>query len=236
MRELQAPELPPYVLSLIVVAAGGESKSVRERLLLAHSAALRYTIEYAGALPSVGSNPFSNTTVRRWLDLDRVPTDLFEFCARLLDGIDMRVRGRHRQLLRAEGDVPTSFDRSAMLALAQVIDSVGAMRNASDTEVGEAFIALANRQPLELQKLLVENYLGNVLHDYFDACEIRAEFPRLPVRTEHELRVRHGRNIAEAVFAVLPDSGEAAAPEVVQTALREMVGLIWLAERSLDDH
>jgi len=235
VNELQVPELPPYVLSLIVVATGGESKSVRQRLNLAHNAALRYAIEYAGVLPSVGPDPSSNATVRCWLDGDHVPNDLFEFCARMLDGIDMRVRGRHSKLPRADGDEPTTFDRSAMLSLAQVVHAVGRMRKAADTDIRATFRALAGNRPRELQELLIENYLGNVLHDYFDACEIRAEFPSLPVKTEHELRIVHGQRIASAVFAALPGGDEPVAPEAVQSMLREMVGLIWLAEKSLDD-
>lgn len=235
MSDLQAPKLPPFVLSLIVVAAGGESRSPRQRLFLAHNAALRYAIEYAGAIPSVAPDPFTNATVRSWLAVDRVPGDLFEFCARVLDGIDLRVRGRHRKLRPIDGDEPTTFDRSAMLALAQVLHAAGRMHRAADTDVRTTFRTLAGERPRKLQELLVENYLGNVLHDYFDACEVRAEFPTLPVRTEHELRVVHGRKIARAVFAALPTGDEAAAPEAVQSTLREMVGLLWLAEKSLDD-
>ena len=235
MSEPRVPTLPPHVLTLLVVAAGGENKSSRERLQLASNAALRYAIEYAGALPSIGPDPSSNATVRRWIDTDAPPRDLFEFTGRFLDSIDQRVRGRHAKLTRAEGDAATMFDRAALLALGQTILGAGGMQAANATTVSDAFRRLSAFPPRELQRRLIENYLGNILHDFFDAAEVRAEFPRLPVDTENELRIHHGRAIAEAIFESLPP-GEGPAPaDAVQKALREMVGLIWLEERKLDD-
>ena len=82
---------------------------------------------------------------------------------------------------------------------------------------------------------MVEHYLGNILHDFFDAAEVRAAFPRLPFDTENDLRVQHGRAIANAIFETLPGGDGPVSSRLVQEALREMVGLIWLEERSLDD-
>ena len=234
LSEIEAPKLPPYVLSLVVVAMGGESKPVRERLFVAHNAALRYALEYAGQLPSVG-DPRTDTTVQEWLDTEQVPQDLFEFCARLLDGIDVRVRARHSRLKPSKGDEPTTFDRSALLALAQVIHQRGGMRRGVSPGVAAAFKAIRAASARQLQEHLVENYLGNVLHDYFDSCEVRAEFPRLPVTTEHELRIEHGRSIARQVFAALPAGNRELPPHTIQLALQQVLGMIWLAERSLDD-
>jgi hypothetical protein len=232
--EPKVPKLPPYVLSLVVVAAGGENKSARERPLFARNAALRYALEYAGAMPSIGSDPSSNPMMRRWLDDDAPPSDLFELTARLLDGVDMRVRGRHKTLPKGDDDVATVFDHAALLALAQVVQSAGGMRSAADSAASDAFRRLSARSPRDLQQLLIENYLGNILHDFFDACEVRAEFPRLPVDTEHDLRVKHGRAIAQAIFESLPPANPLP-PESVQEALRSMVGLIWIEESKLDD-
>jgi hypothetical protein len=235
LSEPHVPELPRYVLSLVVVAAGGQNRSARERLLLANNAALRHSLDYAGILPSIGDDPASNATVRQWMDSVPPPRDLFEFTARLLDAIDMRVRGRHSLLPRAAEDIATVFDRAALLALGQVILGVGRVRAAGDEPVSDAFKHLAARSPRELQQLVIENYLGNILHDYFDAAEVRAAFSRLPIDTENNLRVKHGRAIAKAIFESLPDGDGPLSAQAIQDALREIVGLIWLEERRAHD-
>jgi len=231
--EPQVPPLPRYVFSLVAVAAGGENKSFRDRQLIANNAALRHAIDYAGALPSIGADPCSSATVKQWMDTDAPPSDLFLFTGKLLDGLDMRVRGRNKRLPRVATDAATMFDHHALLALAQIILSAAGMRSARDRDASEAFQLIARKSPRSLQRLLIENYLGNILHDYFDAVEIRAEFPRLPVDTENNLRVKYGRAIAAAIFESLPPGDGPAPVHDIQEALQTMIGSIWLAERDL---
>jgi hypothetical protein len=227
---------------LIALAVGGENRSLRDRKLLAHNAALRYAIEYAGALPSIGPDPDSSPTLKQWMETDTpppdpfallrvTPPDLFRLTAMLLDGLDMRVRGRHP--LSQPGDEATMFDHAALLAFAQVIHDAGGMSGARDRDTSTAFRLIAKKSPRALQKRLIENYLGNILHDYFDACEVRAAFPRLPFDTENNLRVKYGHAVAAAIFKSLPSRDGPLPAGVVQRALQEMLGSIWEGARTL---
>jgi hypothetical protein len=234
VSQVRVPDLPPFVCGLIVTAAGGDSKSVRDRLSLAHNAALGIVLEYAGALPGIPAEISVNPTLCQWLDLQEVPADILEFCARLSDGIDQRVRGRHRHFARQDDIESTPFDRAALLALTQLITAFSSMHRASDSLTEVAFAELRKETPRRLQELTLENYLGNVLQDYFDAGQVRTEVAGLPATTENDLRVVHGRAIAHAIFASFFQNGGAAEASVVQVALRQMVGLIWLAHMSLE--
>ena len=69
--------------------------------------------------------------------------------------------------------------------------------------IDECFERISRERPRELQKAFVKNYLGNVLHDYFDESRVRAEFPSLAVDTEGTLRTGEAAVISETVFAQL---------------------------------
>ena len=94
------------------------------------------------------------------------------------------------------------------------------------TLVSDALHRLMRADPRSLQQLLVENYMGNILQDCFDACDLRRTVPGLPDDTEDRLRIEDAHKIAQALFAALPGSPLPVGPARVQTALAELVAHI----------
>ena len=69
---------------------------------------------------------------------------------------------------------------------------------------------LAGQSPLELQRAFIRNYFGNILQDYFDACELRRKFPKLDEDTEEKLRTSDGQAIADWLFERTPSTEQSA--------------------------
>jgi len=170
-----------------------------------------------------------------WLVGDTGTNDFFVLCGRLLDALDRRVRGRHGTLRRLPGDEPSSYDHAAYLALGQTLCRAAGVRRAKFPPIEECFRNIATARPRKLQQTLLTNYLGNVLHDYFDASQIRAEFPSLAAETEGTLRSEEAAALADAVFASLGAGDGPVDASALQRELRGVIGRVWIAEKALDD-
>lgn len=233
--KIPIPEMRAFAMSLLVVATG-DTRTLPEALNIAQNAALRYSLELAGSFPGLARRAVrTDRSFGGWLDGDAGTDDFFILCGRLLDALDRRVRDRHSTLRRVPGDEPSSYDHAAFLALGQTLCRAAGVRRAKFPPIEECFRNIAAVQPGRLQRTLLTNYLGNVLHDYFDASQIRAEFASLPAETEGTLRSEEGAALADVVFALLGGGDGPLDASALQRELRWVIGRVWIAEKTLDD-
>lgn len=233
-EDIPIPEMRPFVMSLLVEAAGNARTTPRNRNLI-FNAAFRYGAELAGELPShVGKAAKGYFSFGGWLS-DVAVDDFFVLCGRLLDAVDLRIRGRHPNMQKSEEDEPSAYDHAAFMSLGQTFCHAAGVRQATFPSIAASFSAIARHKPRALQEIFVANYLGNVLQDFFDASQIRAEFPFLPPDTEESLRKEEATEIATAIFAAIGKSDSPTAIAPLLDELQEMVARIWMAEKALDD-
>jgi hypothetical protein len=81
-----------------------------------------------------------------------------------------------------------------------------------------------------MQRQLIANYLGNILQDYFDACQVRLRVRSLPDNTEENLRRVEAHNMAEWVFDDAPADGPALSVEQVEQRLGQLMMAVFLEE------
>lgn len=125
-----------------------------------------------------------------------VQTSLFHYAALTLADVEATA-------IRAYGssseDKPrrSEWDHAALLALAQTMCLTGGMRNANNPQLEKAVDRWGRLDSLDLQIECIKNYFGNILQDYFDACEVRKNVRGLPPETEQALREQDAAKMAE---------------------------------------
>jgi hypothetical protein len=188
---------------------------------IATNAALRLSLEHLASIPKLSTS--GATALAKGLGLTPVPATLFQFCAALANAIDEQILALEKA--RGPWSEVTDFDRSVYLALAQTLSRVvpGAMTERSPLE--EVLPRLAAADPAALQRDLVENYVGNLLQEYFETCEVRFNVPDLPDDTEQRMRTEDARAIARAVGT------SASAPGELQERLRRVLAALTVHAR-----
>ena len=233
-EEIPVPEMRPFAMSLLVEAAGNARTTPQHRNLI-FNAAFRYGVELAGELPTHAENAArGDFSFGGWLS-DEAGDDFFVLSGRLLDAVEARIRGRHAILKKSREDEPSAYDHAALMALGQTFCRAGEVRQARFPTVPAGLAAIARCKPRALQQIFVADYLGNVLQDFFDASQIRAEFPSLPPDTEDTLRKEEATELTAAVFAAITSSDHPVEIAPLHAELQEMVGRVWLADKALDD-
>lgn len=194
MNEAPRPELPiisPGALRLLSVALEKD----RDKRLTSN-AALRAALELLAQLPQTCRS--GSRRAHEQLGFPDEAPNLFRFCAMLLTRVETTLERRdddgRSRWNRSE------YDHPVLLALAQTIARVAGMSNALGPDIRVVMRRLGEQSPESLQRALVENYLGNVLQDYFDACEVRYNVPDLHQDAEIQLRKSDARSMAEWVF------------------------------------
>lgn len=234
-QEYSTPEMRPFVMSLLVTAVGDARKTPRNRNLV-FNATFRYGLELAGNLPTYARKAASgDRTFGGWLAAGEAAADLFGLLGQLLDALDKRVRGRHASLGKLPEDEPSAYDHAALMAVGQTFCHAAGVRRAKFPAIAEAMASTMQFDARQMQERFVTNYFGNVLQDFFDASQIRAEFSSLPADTEDSLRKEEASSITQAVFAPLGKSRGLANTENLLTEIQEMIARVWLAEKALDD-
>lgn len=235
-QPIPIPEMRPFVMSLLTIAAGDKHK-VPTPVNIASNATLRYSFELVGKVPVLARSAQSDPSWDGWLASDPPAEEFFVFCGRLLDAVDQRVRGRHRILPPKDGDQPSSYDHAAHLALGQTLAYAVGVKRGKFPPLRECFLKLASTAARRLQQRFLTNYLGNILHDYFDAAQVRAEFASLPPDFEDSLRVQEGASLAATVLALAEpaSSEEPVSFAAVEEKLAFVIGQVWLKEGALDD-
>lgn len=224
-----------FVMSLLLVAAG-EGRTLPKRLEVIDNAALRYSIDLSAKLPGLLQLAVhDDVSLGGWLAGAKPVKGFFEFCGLILDALDQRVRGRHSALASRSSDAPSSYDHAVFLALGQTLFQAADVREGKLPPLNDALHRASQMSPVQMQQALIANYLGNLLQDYFEATQIRAEFPKLPDDTENTLRTDEAKALAEWVFELPRGGDQALSVAAVQEALREIIGRVWIAEKALDD-
>jgi hypothetical protein len=215
------PNVTPGAATLIAIAE--ENDQHRQ---LATNVALRIALEDIARLPAISVE----REARRFcglLPVDNMPRTFFRFCALWLNSIDKRVR--EQPVGNSAGWPPVSdFDHAVFLAAGQTLARVVEMASIDAMTFEEGLERIGHANSRDLQRLLVQNYLGNLLQDNFDACDVRLNVRGLPPNTEELLRKQDARQIADTVFAALPDAPKAADPSQIQTELRNLLSRIAL--------
>lgn len=233
--EQSIPEMRAFVMSLLVVATG-DTRTLPDAVNIVFNAAFRYGLEVAAGSPELARRATrGDSSLGGWLDRGGAGNDFFLTCGQLLDAVDRRVRGRHDRFASSPADAPSSYDHAALMALGQTLFQAAGVRRANVLPADECFSRIAAANPRECQRTFLTNYLGNVLQDYFDASQVRAEFASLPADTERSLRTEEATALANAVFAALGGGTSPVDTTALQREFRSVIGRVWLAERSLDD-
>jgi|ERR1051325_3616295 hypothetical protein len=234
-NNLELPELEPYVLSLIVVAAEG-ANALSGRSTLIENTALGVALQWIGQLPEAASgNGRARPLLTSWLGPEKSPQTAFELAAYLIDAVDGVVRQRHPSISLPATRGPSKFDQHVFQAMGQTIARATGFRHGDGPSVDVALARLSEADPRRLQQEFLRNYLGNMLQDYFDECGMRAKFAKLPHDEEEALRTDDADALADTVFkAVGPGDGPAKVEHVL-AVLGKLIACVWHAERKLDD-
>lgn len=237
LEDDRIPKMRPFVMSLLVVASG-DTRTLPENVDIARNAALRYALAIAGASPVLAARAIrGDWSFGEWIESegDARPDEFFLLCGRLIDAIDRRIRGRHSRVKPEAGDEPSAYDHAAYLALGQTLCRAAGVRRGRFPLVWQCLENLAALEARGLQESLLRNYLANVLCDYFDASQARAEFPSLPMDTEESFRTQEGAALAAHVLALAGHGGGPVDYRALQRGLQDLIGRVWIAERALDD-
>lgn len=224
---IPSPSISKGAQKLLVIAQRDDTQGA-----MAGNAALRISLERLAGLPGLCAGS-DQSVLYHLLGQKELPASFFGFCAALANVIDLRVAD-------SAGDLPqgrslaTDFDHSVLLALGQALTDAVREPGEQSPELGPrievALPRLALTSAHNLQRLLVQHYVGNILQDYFDRCRLRLRIPELPPDTELKLRTEDAHAIADTLFAHLPRAGAGVEPERVQESLRNL-----LAELSRKD-
>jgi hypothetical protein len=202
---------------------------------ITRNAALRAAYDLLATLPAKCQK--GPGAAWRMLGLHTSPASLFRFCAELLRLVEQQLDhpqssgktdGRRLRWERSE------YDHPVLLALAQTVAHAAGMTRSLGPDVPAGLRKIAETSPALLRRHLVENYFGNILQDYFDACEVRFNVPDLPEDTELQLRESDGRAMADWIFEGLATdpSEPVAGPSFdnVQRRVSELMTAAFLAD------
>lgn len=193
--------------------------------VLALNRALELCLRLAAQLPRL-CKPEHRQELTEILGQERLPETFFGFCACLINAIDARVSGPAEDFSAAQR-APIEITHSAFLALGQALGEAARKPDETQSPLGPTFGAalqrLSNESPEKLQRLVLLHYLGNVLQDFFDSCQVRLQVPELPWTAEADLRQEDARVIAEELFARVDVSPDGAAPGRLLEELRRML-------------
>jgi hypothetical protein len=215
------PALADGTLTLLAIAL----KNDRDKQIT-RSVMLRLAYEAVTHLPEIcraGERP-----VYKLLDTSVPPHTLFQFCALFLDAVERQADSSSGSSKRWER---SEYDHPALLALGQTVARTVGMKSSIGPDLSTAFQRIADAEPGRLQRIFIENYLGNILQDYFDACEVRFNVRDLPEETEQDLRIVEARAMAEWVFNRDP---MLTVDEVVRR-LGQLMGAVFLEESDRSD-
>lgn len=193
--------------------------------VLALNRALERCLQLAAQLPRL-CKPEQRQELCDILGQEKLPETFFGFCACVINAIDAQV-SRPAEDFSAGQRAPIEITHSAFLALGQALGE--ATRKLDETQsplgptLGAALQRLSNESPEKLQRLVVLHYLGNVLQDFFDSCQVRIQVPDLPWTAEAELRQEDARVIAEELFARVAVGPDGAATGRLLVELRRML-------------
>ncbi len=193
--------------------------------VLALNRALELCLRLAAQLPRL-CKPEHRQELCDILGQERLPETLFGFCAFVINAIDTQV-SRPAEDFSAAQRAPIEITHSVFLALGQALAE--ATRKPDETQsplgptIGAALQRLSNESPEKLQRLVTLHYLGNVLQDFFDSCQVRIQVPELPWTAEEELRQEDARVITDELFARVAVGPDGAVPGRLLGELRRML-------------
>jgi hypothetical protein len=160
------------------------------------------------------------------LQQGKLPESFFGFCACVANAIDTEL-SRPADDLSTAKSAPIEIAHSAFLALGQALREAAGNPDDADSPLGPnlgvALHRLSDKKPEELQRLLVLHYLGNLLQDFFDSCQVRLQVPELPWSTEPNLRKEDANIIAKELFERVAVGPAGALPRALQEDLRRML-------------
>jgi hypothetical protein len=202
---------------------------------IATNAALRISLEYVKRLQQLCARK-DDQGVRQLLNGREIPEKWFEFCVASVDAIESKIQ-QSKDSGKSGFSVQTDFDRSVYMALGQTLSEVVRehRRSRLSLEVGsiEMMAALSQRSGLQVQELLIKNYVGNILQDLFDACKVRLTANGLARDTELKLREKDAELVARDVFAQAKEKSIMDEEGLLQL-LRTVLAEIWQMDAGLE--
>src|SRR5579863_1625589 len=187
---------------------------------LALNAALGLSLQAVAELPRLCAAP--GEALNALIGEDRLPETFFAFRAAFANAIDARAA-------QQPNTAPALIEmtHAVLLALGQSLGE--AVRHPGEKvaplgpELPTALRRLASTVPVDLQYSLVRHYVGNILQDFFDSCQVRLQVPELPWTTEQDLRDVDARTVADTVFRDVTRGSAPAEPAMLQERLRSAI-------------
>jgi hypothetical protein len=155
------------------------------------------------------------------------PRNFLSFAASVANEIDLklqaRVPGKESSSDLAWAST-SDFDHSVFLALGQALaDAVwpqSAERDLHAPGIEKVLKRLVDYSERDVQVALIQHYLGNVLHDYFDRAQVRVAVRDLPDDVELEIRRDDCRAIAYLAYQIAESQeGQPPTPQGIQAGL-----------------
>lgn len=191
---------------------------------IAANTALEVSLDCVRELPALCANR-DRSKICELLGRPDIPPSWFEFCVALVAAIESRVE-KAKDSRNGGYSLRTDFDRSVYLALGQAIaeatKAVSKARLTLELSTAETFDSLGRWSGTELQKLLIKNYVGNILQELFDACKVRLRTAGLPADTERNLREKDADVVMDSVFESAPPPESREIVMRLQTVLSEI--------------
>jgi len=201
---------------------------------IADNEALRAALEYVARLVVLCSKE-NVSGVRSLLGLRELPANWFGFCVAIVDAIESRID----TLAHGDSDgwsARTDFDRSVFLAIGQSIGDLlreyRGERLTLDVKTDSVLVALRQATSIHLQRLLIRNYVGNILQELFDTCKIRLSAPGLSKDTEQNLRERDAQALADTLFERYNPNNTIVDVVELLALFRNTLAEIWIRDAS----
>lgn len=218
----QHAEVSPLGQTLLEVAWSNDRHGK-----LVGNAALRLSLSTLKKLLSACKQD-DTALMARLTGQSELPRSFLSFAAALANVIDLRLRSRgpnEQPHSQANRDSPSDFDHSVFLALGQALADTAwphaEERDLRSPAIKQVVARLADCELQDVQVSLLQNYLGNVLQDYFDRAQARAAVRDLPDETELEIRRDDCSIIAELAWQTAASRAKQGppGPEDLQTGL-----------------
>lgn len=215
-------ELNDGAMRLFIIALKNDSDK-----LLTSNWALHRALRTAGELPSI--DEVFATRLCQEFTFPGPAIDLFSFAAATLEQIESeRFDPLPGNVLRERKR--SDWDHAALLALGQTICRAGVLRKASNPEIALAVSHWSTRDPLDLQIDLLGHYFGNILQDYFEACEVRRQVRDLPDDIENQLWSADAKAMAQWVRSVAAPGDEVLSWGATRDAIDKLARKVFLMD------
>jgi hypothetical protein len=189
--------------------------------------ALELSLDYMARLPL--SCREGSGKVAELVGVSMLPKTLFRFCAEFLNSIERNINRRDKTTGQMNVD-HSDYDHAVLFAVGQAITRSSGITPSLGPELPVALERLGKKAPIELHRLLLRNYFGNVLQETFDSCDVRRSVPDLAEDVELNLRLVDAKAIADWLLVACQASVNGIEFKKLTIELGELMAALFVRE------